>query len=118
VARSPAQIMARGQHDTEIVSLTLGGPLGFPGGVSYGAAKAALENDTMSAALELADDGVTANVMPPVTGTGWVTDEVRAFVAGSLEHVHVAKPAEVAEVVAWLCSNAARLVTANRIVLR
>jgi 3-oxoacyl-[acyl-carrier protein] reductase len=53
-----------------------------------------------------------------VTDTGWVTDEVRAFVAGSLEHVHVAAPAEVAEVVAWLCSDAARLVTANRIVLR
>ena len=62
---------------------------------------------------------MTANVlMPPVTDTGWVADEVRAFVAGSQEHVHVAAPAEVAEVVAWLCSDAARLVTANRIVLR
>ncbi len=37
-----------------IVSLTSGGPLGFPEEVSYGAAKAALENLTMSAALELA----------------------------------------------------------------
>ncbi len=102
-----------------MVSLTSGGPLGFPGEVSYGAAKAALENDTMSATLELADHGVTANMlMPAVTDTGWVTDEVRAFVAGSLEHVHVAEPAEVAGVVAWLSSDAARLVNANRIVLR
>jgi 3-oxoacyl-[acyl-carrier protein] reductase len=102
-----------------IVSLTSGSPLGFPQEVSYGAAKAALENYTMSAALELADHGVTANVvMPPVTDTGWVTDEVRAFVASSSEHVHVASPDEVAEVIGWLCSDAARLVTANRIALR
>lgn len=38
-----------------IVSLSSGGPDGFPEEVSYGAAKAALENLTMSAAYELAD---------------------------------------------------------------
>jgi 3-oxoacyl-[acyl-carrier protein] reductase len=119
IAEFARRHLERGDDWGRIVSLTSGGPLGFPGEVSYGAAKAALENYTMSAALELADHGVTANVlMPPVTDTGWVTDEVRAFVAGSLEHVHVAAPAEVAEVVGWLCSDAARLVTANRIVLR
>jgi 3-oxoacyl-[acyl-carrier protein] reductase len=102
-----------------IVSLTSGGPLGFPGEVSYGAAKAALENYTMSASIELAADGVTANVVyPPVTDTGWVTDGVRAFVDASTEHVHVAEPAEVAEVIGWLCTDAARLVTGNVIRLR
>jgi 3-oxoacyl-[acyl-carrier protein] reductase len=119
IAEFARRHLDRGDGWGRIVSLTSGGPLGFPGEVSYGAAKAALENYTMSAALELADHGVTANVlMPPVTDTGWVTDEVRTFVAGSHDHVHVAAPAEVAEVVAWLCSDAARLVTANRIVLR
>jgi NAD(P)-dependent dehydrogenase (short-subunit alcohol dehydrogenase family) len=40
------------------------------GEVSYGAAKAALENYTMSAALELASLGITANIVhPPVTDT-------------------------------------------------
>jgi 3-oxoacyl-[acyl-carrier protein] reductase len=54
-----------------IVGLTSGGPLGFPNEVSYGAAKAALENYTMSAAFELAPLGITANVVhPPVTDTG------------------------------------------------
>lgn len=102
-----------------IVSLTSGAPSGFPGEVSYGAAKAALENYTMSASVELAEDGVTANVVhPPVTDTGWVTDEVRAFVATSPDHVHVAHPDEVAEVIGWLCTDAARLVTGNRIRLR
>ena len=51
-----------------IIGLTSGGGLGFPEEVSYGAAKAAQENYTMSAALELAPFGITANmVYPPVT---------------------------------------------------
>ena len=62
---------------------------------------------------------MTANVVyPPVTDTGWVTDEVRAFVAQSTDHVHVAEPADVAEVIAWLCTDAARMVTGNVIRLR
>ena len=102
-----------------IISLTSGGPMGFPGEASYGAAKAALDNYTMTASIELADFGVTANVVyPPVTDTGWVTEDVRAFVAQSRDHVHVAEPADVAEVIAWLCTDAARLVTGNVIRLR
>jgi 3-oxoacyl-[acyl-carrier protein] reductase len=57
-----------------IVGMSSGGPDGFPREVSYGAAKAALENLTMSAAYELADVGITANIVhPPVTDTGWIT---------------------------------------------
>jgi 3-oxoacyl-[acyl-carrier protein] reductase len=109
----------RGDRWGRIVGLTSGGPNGFPGEVSYGAAKAALENYTMAAALELADQGITANIVyPPVTDTGWVTDEVRQFVAVSDDHFHVAQPAEVAEVVAWLCTDAAHLVTGNIVRLR
>lgn len=102
-----------------IIGLTSGGDLGFPDEVSYGAAKAAQTNYTMSAALELADDGITANMVhPPVTDTGWVTDEVRRSVAESSTHVHVATPHEVAEVIAFLASDEARLITGNVITLR
>jgi 3-oxoacyl-[acyl-carrier protein] reductase len=63
-----------------IIGLTSGGDLGFPEEVSYGAAKSAQVNYTMSAAFELAPFGVTANmVYPPVTDSGWVTDAVRTF---------------------------------------
>ena len=93
--------------------------MGFPGEVSYGAAKAALENYTMSASIELADDGITANVLyPPVTDTGWITQAVRDFVDTSTEHIHIAEPSEVAEVIGWLCTDAARLVTGNIVRLR
>jgi 3-oxoacyl-[acyl-carrier protein] reductase len=64
-ARASALLMAelahrhrrRGAPWGRIVSLTSGGPGGFPGEVSYGAAKAALENYTMSASIELAPWG-------------------------------------------------------------
>lgn len=102
-----------------IVGITSGGPLGFPEEVSYGAAKAAMENYTMSAAFELADRGVTANVVhPPVTDTGWLTDDVRTLVAESDDLIHIADPEEVAGVISFLCSETAQLVTANRIHLR
>lgn len=102
-----------------VISLTSGGPMGFPGEASYGAAKAALENYTMTAAVELAPKGITANVVyPPVTDTGWVTDDVRRLVAQSTDLWHVAAPEEVAEVIAWLCTPAADLVTGNIIRLR
>lgn len=102
-----------------IIGLTSGGAGGFPQEVSYGAAKAAQENYTMSASQELGRYGVTANVVyPPVTDTGWVTDEVRDFVEQSTDHFHVGTPDQVAAVIAWLVSDAAELVTGNIIRLR
>jgi 3-oxoacyl-[acyl-carrier protein] reductase len=102
-----------------IIGLTSGGGLGFPEEVSYGAAKAAQVSYTMSAAAELAPFGVTANMVhPPVTDTGWVTDAVREQVAGSPDLIHVAAPQEVAEVIAWLASDDAALVTGNVLTLR
>ena len=102
-----------------IIGLTSGGRRGFPGEVSYGAAKAALENYTMSAAWELAPFGVTANmVYPPLTDTGWVTDEVRAHAAQRADLLRIAEPEEVAQVIAYLCSDYSRLITANILHLR
>jgi 3-oxoacyl-[acyl-carrier protein] reductase len=110
---------ARGATWGRIIGLTSGGEHGFPSEVSYGAAKAAQTNYTMSAAAELAYLGITANMVhPPVTDTGWVTDSVRDFVSSSGSHVHVASPDEVADVIAYLASDAAGLVSGNVITLR
>jgi 3-oxoacyl-[acyl-carrier protein] reductase len=115
----PRRHIARGADWGRIIGLTSGGDLGFPEEVSYGAAKAAQVNYTMSAALELAPYGITANmVYPPVTDTGWVTDAVREEVAARRELIHVASPAQVADVIAYLASEAAALITANVITLR
>ena len=102
-----------------IVGLTSGGPAGFPGEVSYGAAKAALENYTMSAAQELAPYGITANIVHPgITDTGWITDDVRRYVASRPDLGRIAQPEEVARVVTLLVSDEAGLITGNVVRLR
>ena len=73
----------------------------------------------MSAAFELAEFGVTANmVYPPVTDTGWVNDTVRQHAKDSNDHIHIVEPEEVAEAIAFLCSDFAKLITANIVHLR
>ncbi len=112
-------MIARDCNWGRIVGLTSGGPNGFPGEVTYGAAKFALENYTLAAATELGRRGVTANMIhPPITDSGWVNDGVREFAATSSEHFHVAEPSEVAGVIAWLCTDEARMVTGNVIRMR
>ncbi len=119
IAEFARRHVARGGTWGRIIGLTSGGPLGFPQEVSYGAAKAALENYTMSAAFELAEYGITANVVyPPVTDTGWVTPAVVESVKASRELIHIASPEEVAGVIVMLCSEEARLITANVLHLR
>jgi 3-oxoacyl-[acyl-carrier protein] reductase len=119
IAEFARRHIRRGGTWGRIVGLTSGGPLGFPQEVSYGAAKAAQENFTMSAAFELAEHGITANVVhPPVTDTGWITSAVEQMVRDSDEMFHVASPEDVADVIAFLTSDHAALITANVIHLR
>jgi 3-oxoacyl-[acyl-carrier protein] reductase len=119
IAELARRHVARGATWGRIVGLTSGGPHGFPEEVSYGAAKGALERYTLAAATELARFGITANVVyPPVTDTGWVTDAVRRELERGSPRVRIAEPEEVAEVIAYLCSDAARLVSGNVLHLR
>ena len=102
-----------------IIGLTSGGPLGFPDEASYGAAKSALENYTMSAVFELAPFGITANIVyPPVTDTGWVNNAIREHVKRSSNLIHIVRPEDVADVIAFLSSDYARLIMANVVHLR
>ncbi len=119
IAEFARRHVERGAMWGRIIGLTSGSPHGFPEEVSYGAAKGALERYTLAAATELSEFGITANIVyPPVTDTGWVTDAVRDEVERSAFLVRVAQPEEVAEVIAYLCSEAARLVSGNVIQLR
>lgn len=119
IAEFSRRLITRDGAWGRIIGLTSGGQNGFPSEVSYGAAKAALENYTMSAATELGRRGVTANIVhPPITDSGWVNDSVREFAATSADHIHVADPADVAAVIAWLCTDEARMVTGNVIRMR
>jgi 3-oxoacyl-[acyl-carrier protein] reductase len=124
-ARAPALLIAefarrhleRSGSWGRIVGLTSGEPHGFPEEVSYGAAKAAQVNLTLSAATELARYGVTANIVhPPITDTGWINPGVASSAASSGRRV--ATPKQVADVIAYLASDASELITGNVIRLR
>ena len=74
IAQFSRRYLDRGATWGRMVALTSGGTGGFPGEVTYGAAKAALESYILSASRELSKKGITANVLyPPVTDTGWAT---------------------------------------------
>jgi 3-oxoacyl-[acyl-carrier protein] reductase len=117
IAEFARRHVARGGEWGRIIGLTSGSNEGFPEEVSYGAAKAAQVSFTLSAADELARYGVTANVVhPPITDTGWINQRTAAS-AQSAGH-RVATPRQVAEVLAYLASDGADLVTGNVIRLR
>ncbi|MBR7836001.1 SDR family oxidoreductase [Actinospica durhamensis] len=118
--RAPALLIAqfarrhveRGGDWGRVIGLTSGGAGGFPEEVSYGAAKAAQENYTMSAAQELGRFGITANlVKPPATDTGWITPAVARAALDASPLRHVAQPDHIAEVITFLASAQARHVT-------
>ena len=117
IAEFARRHVARHGEWGRIVALTSGEADGFPEEVSYGAAKAAQVNFTLSAATELARYGVTANVVhPPITDTGWMNPTIAAYASSSGRRV--ATPKEVADVIAYLASDAAALITGNVIRLR
>ncbi|HVN03309.1 MAG TPA: SDR family oxidoreductase [Bryobacteraceae bacterium] len=126
-SRAPALLIAefarrhsaRGTNWGRIISLTTAGAPGFPGEVSYGASKNAVESYTMAAAAELAPLGITANVLsPPPTDTGWISQEVAAQLAQATPPLRIAQPEEVAEVIVFLASQQARSITGQRIHMR
>jgi 3-oxoacyl-[acyl-carrier protein] reductase len=117
IAEFAGRHVARGGDWGRIIGLTSGEANGFPEEISYGAAKAAQVNFTLSAATELARFGVTANVVhPPMTDTGWISQRTAAWAQSAGQHI--ATPRQVADVIAYLASDAAGLVTGNVIRLR
>jgi 3-oxoacyl-[acyl-carrier protein] reductase len=110
---------ARGANWGRIISLTTGGAPGFPGEVSYGASKNAVESYTVAAAAELAPLGITANVLwPPPTDTGWISARVAAELAQASPPFRIAQPDEVAELIVFLASDQARFISGQRIAVR
>jgi 3-oxoacyl-[acyl-carrier protein] reductase len=87
-----------------IVTFTSGLPL--KGTIAYAASKGAIEWITISAAAELASAGITVNaVNPGPSDTGWMSEELRAWHAEQSPLGRTGKPADAAELAAFLCSE-------------
>lgn len=97
-ASEPAPRTATGR----IVALTSDHTVG---NLPYGASKGALDRITLAAAHELAHLGVTANVINPgPVDTGWMTDDLRAALAGDTPLGRLGTPQDTAHLVDFLCS--------------
>jgi 3-oxoacyl-[acyl-carrier protein] reductase len=72
----------------------------------YGASKGALDRIVIAAATELADLGVTANVVNPgANDTGWMGDGVRDAVRRRNLQPRIGTPADTADLVSFLLSD-------------
>jgi 3-oxoacyl-[acyl-carrier protein] reductase len=119
IAEFATRHTARAATWGRIIGIGSGGSGGFPGEVSYGAAKAAMESYTLSAAQQLRPYGVTANViLPPAVDTGWISAETRAAIEADDGGPHIATPEDIAEVVCLFASDQARLITGQVIAVR
>ena len=73
----------------------------------YGASKGALDRIVLASARELADIGVTANVINPgPTDTGWMDEQQLQATAEATPLGRVGQPADAAHLVTFLCSPA------------
>ncbi|MDX6549238.1 MAG: 3-oxoacyl-[acyl-carrier protein] reductase [Gaiellales bacterium] len=110
-------MLERGYGRIVNVSSVTGPLVAIPGSTGYGTAKSAIDGLTRSLAVEVAREGVTVNSVAP----GWIatgSSSPEELVAG--EHTPVGRPGtpeEVAELIAFLASDASRYITGRSIVI-
>ncbi len=106
-------LVARGGGPGRIVNLISGEFLGaMPHELAYTASKGAVEAFTRQLSAEVAHLGITVNAVGPgPNDTGWIDDALRADLVPRFPLGRVGTPADVAPLVAWLCSDEAAWVT-------
>ena len=91
------------------------GLLGSAGQVNYSASKAGLIGMARSMARELGSRNITANVVAPgpveTEMFDALTEDQRATITAQVPLNRVAQPAEIAETIAFLASDAAAYIT-------
>ena len=88
----------------------------FPGATAHLGSKAALEQFTKGLALELAPRGITVNIVSPgITDTGVLTEQYRQLGVQASPFKRLGMPNDIADIVAFVVSEDARLLTGQNI---
>ena len=100
---------------------SVSGISGNPGQANYAASKAGLIGFTKSIAKEVGARGITANVIAPgyieTDMTDALGDEVKAAAVGTISLARLGRPEEIADVAAFLASDAASYMTGQVLVV-
>jgi 3-oxoacyl-[acyl-carrier protein] reductase len=105
-----------------VLTSSITGPItGHPGYAHYGASKAAMLGFMRSAAIELAQTGVTVNAVMPgnvaTEGLGETGDEHQRAMLAAIPMQRFAEPADVAWAVRFLASAEARYITGQTLIV-
>ncbi|WP_439534795.1 SDR family NAD(P)-dependent oxidoreductase [Polymorphobacter sp.] len=108
----------RGGRIVNVSSNLAYGPM--PGIVPYCAAKAALSTMTQGFARELAGRNIAINAVAPgateTPMTEWIPDDMRAGIAAATPLGRLGQPADIADIIVFLASPAARWVNGRTII--
>jgi NAD(P)-dependent dehydrogenase (short-subunit alcohol dehydrogenase family) len=118
VGQAVARVMA-GQGSGNIVNMSsVNGVLAIPSIASYNVSKGGINQLTRVMALALADKGIRVNAVAPGTiatelaaAAVLTSDEARQRILSRTPMKRLGEPYEIADVVAWLASDAASYVT-------
>ena len=118
VGQAVARAMAAAGRGAIVNMSSVNGTLAIPTIASYNVSKGGINQLTRVMALALADKGVRVNAVAPGTiatelaaKAVLTSDDARARILSRTPMKRLGEPAEVADVVAWLASDAASYVT-------
>ncbi|MBK0394052.1 SDR family NAD(P)-dependent oxidoreductase [Ramlibacter algicola] len=122
--QAAAREMARAGRGAIVNMSSVNGVLAIPTISSYNVSKGGINQLTRVMALALADKGVRVNAVAPGTiatelaaKAVLTSDEARARILGRTPMKRLGEPSEIADVVAWLASDAASYVTGEIVVV-
>jgi glucose 1-dehydrogenase len=124
VGQAVAREMVRAGSGAIVNMSSVNGTLTIPTIASYNASKGAINQLTRVMALSLADRGVRVNAVAPGTiatelarSAVLTSDEAKARILSRTPLKRLGEPTEVADVCAWLLSDAASYVTGEIVVV-
>ena len=117
MAEYAKRLIAKKEKNGSIVNISTDGANSpYPGEVSYGASKLAIESYSRSAAHEFGKYGIRVNIVcPGPVQTGWIDKNFEESLKQMIPLGTIGDPAEIADAVVFMTSHQARWITGQRL---